>query len=115
MFLAHRFLFKFCKNWTKIPQSGYFDYQSTTPIDYRVMDAMLPFMYEHYGNPHSKTHQHGWDANHGVQAAREAIAEFIGANPREIIFTSGGTEANNMALLGAARHYGPKRTRILTT
>ena len=69
----------------------YFDYQATTPLDYRVLDAMNPYLCELYGNPHSKTHQYGWDASKGVEIAREQVADLIGADPREIIFTSGAT------------------------
>lgn len=69
----------------------YLDYQATTPIDYRVMDAMTPYMLQYFGNPHSKTHQYGWDGSKGVEVAREQIADLIHADPREIIFTSGAT------------------------
>lgn len=60
----------------------YLDYQATTPVDYRVMDAMTPYMLQYYGNPHSKTHQYGWDTSKGVEIAREQVADLIGADPR---------------------------------
>lgn len=69
----------------------YFDYQATTPIDYRVADAMSPFLLQHYGNPHSKTHSFGWDASRAVENARSQVADLIGADSKEIIFTSGAT------------------------
>jgi len=91
----------------------YFDYLSTTPCDERVIDAMLPYLREHFGNPHSKNHVWGWDAGAAVEQARERIAAVIGAQPKEIIFTSGATEATNLALRGLAGFYDKKH--IVTT
>ena len=78
----------------------YLDFQATTPMDPRVLDKMVPFMLSDYGNPHSKTHQYGWDAEKSIENARNEIASLISASGREIVFTSGATEANNLALNG---------------
>jgi len=93
----------------------YMDGAATTPIDPRVLDAMLPFQTSYYGNPHSVSHAYGWQAEAAVERAREEVANLIGADPREIIFTSGATESNNMAIKGAARYYGKKKKHIITT
>jgi cysteine desulfurase len=81
----------------------YLDYQATTPTDERVVQAMLPFFHENFGNPHSVHHLYGHEAEAAVEAARAHIAALIGAEPREIVFTSGATESNNLAIKGAAR------------
>ena len=80
----------------------YLDNQSTTPLDPRVLEAMLPYFTEHFGNPHSESHVYGKNAMAAIEAARADVAQAIGADPREIVFTSGATEANNLALKGAA-------------
>ncbi len=82
----------------------YLDYQATTPIDPRVVEAMLPFFTEDYGNPHSNEHIAGWKAAQAVETAREQVAELINADPDEVIFTSGATESNNLAILGMLRN-----------
>jgi cysteine desulfurase len=95
----------------------YLDMQATTPLDPRVLDAMLPYLTGIYGNPHSRTHAYGWESEKGVEEARGHIANLIGADPKEIIFTSGATESNNMSLKGVARFFGRsgKKKHIITT
>jgi len=94
---------------------AYLDFQSTTPTDPRVLDAMMPYMMGRYGNPHSKTHSFGWETEGAVEDARANVAAMIGASPKEIIFTSGATESNNMALKGLAHFHGLKKKHIITT
>ena len=89
--------------------------QATTPTDPRVVDAMLPFWHLRYGNPHSRSHVYGWDADEAVETARKQIANIIGANEKEIIFTSGATESNNQAVKGLAKFYGKTKKHIITT
>lgn len=84
-------------------------------MDPRVLDAMLPFMASTFGNPHSRSHAYGWDAEDATETARKQIASLIGADPREIIFTSGATESNNMAIKGVADFYSGKKKHIVTT
>ena len=96
-------------------QTIFFDFQSTTPIDPRVLDAMLPFMTLRFGNPHSKSHEYGWDAEKAVEKSREQLANLIGADSKEIIFTSGATESNNMAIKGVSEFYKEKKKHIITT
>ncbi|PGH23072.1 cysteine desulfurase, mitochondrial [Polytolypa hystricis UAMH7299] len=95
----------------------YLDMQATTPTDPRVLDAMLPFLTGLYGNPHSRTHAYGWETEKASDQAREHIANLIGADPKEIIFTSGATESNNMSIKGVARFFGRsgKKKHIITT
>ncbi|KAG5889805.1 hypothetical protein JTB14_031353 [Gonioctena quinquepunctata] len=93
----------------------YLDAQATTPLDPRVLDAMLPFLTNYYGNPHSRTHTYGWETEQAVEKAREHVANLIGADPKEIIFTSGATESNNIAVKGVARFYGVKKKHVITT
>lgn len=95
----------------------YLDMQATTPMDPRVVDAMLPFMTGLYGNPHSRTHAYGWETEKAVEQARAHIAELIGADPKEIIFTSGATESNNMSIKGVARFFkrSGKKKHIITS
>jgi len=94
----------------------YLDAQATTPTDPRVLDAMLPYWTGLYGNPHSRTHAYGWETDKAVEQAREHIARLIGADPKEIIFTSGATESNNMSIKGVARFFkrGGKKNHIIT-
>lgn len=95
----------------------YLDMQATTPTDPRVLDAMLPFLTGLYGNPHSRTHAYGWETEKAAEQAREHVANLIGADPKEIIFTSGATESNNMSLKGVARFFGRsgKKKHIITS
>lgn len=88
----------------------YLDLQATTPLDPRVLDAMLPFLTEQFGNPHSRTHFYGWEADRAVEQARTQVASLLGADPKEIIFTSGATESNNIAIKGVARFYATGQT-----
>ncbi|KAM3622166.1 uncharacterized protein V6R79_021292 [Siganus canaliculatus] len=93
----------------------YMDFQATTPMDPRVLDAMLPYQVNYYGNPHSRTHAYGWESESAMETARKQVADLIGADPREIIFTSGATESNNMAIKGVARFYKAKKCHVITT
>lgn len=92
----------------------YLDYSSTTPCDGRVVDAMIPWLREHHGNPASRSHAWGWEAEAAVETARGHIADLIGADPREIVWTSGATESNNLAIKGAAGFYKTKGKHIIT-
>ncbi|HET8871832.1 MAG TPA: IscS subfamily cysteine desulfurase [Aquabacterium sp.] len=92
----------------------YMDYGATTPCDPRVVDAMIPWLREHFGNPASRTHAYGWEAEEAVEKARTQVAELIGADPREIVWTSGATESNNLALKGAAHFYQSRGKHIIT-
>lgn len=92
----------------------YLDYQATTPLDPRVLDVMMPYFSEKFGNPHSTNHRFGWEAMAGVEAARKQVADVIGANSDEIIFTSGATESNNIAIKGMGYAQHPEKNHIIT-
>ena len=92
----------------------YMDYGATTPCDPRVVDAMVPWLYEHFGNAASRSHAWGWEAEKAVETAREQVADLIGADPREIVWTSGATESTNLALKGGAHVYKGKGKHLIT-
>ncbi|MGE8374957.1 MAG: IscS subfamily cysteine desulfurase [Diaphorobacter nitroreducens] len=92
----------------------YLDYGATTPVDGRVVDAMIPWLREHFGNPASRSHAWGWEAEEAVEQARGHVADLIGADPREIVWTSGATESNNLAIKGAAHFYQGKGKHLIT-
>jgi len=92
----------------------YMDYSATTPVDARVVDKMIPYLREQFGNPASRSHQYGWDAERAVEEARENVAKLVNCDPREIIWTSGATESDNLAIKGAAHFYKSKGKHIIT-
>lgn len=92
----------------------YLDYSSTTPVDPRVAEKMIPFISEHFGNPASRSHPYGWTAEKAVENARLEVAKLVGADPREIVWTSGATESNNLAIKGAANFYSEKGKHLIT-
>ncbi len=102
------------KNKMTIKLPVYLDYQSTTPMDPRVIDAVVKSMKEDFGNPHSRTHSFGWKAEELVEIARKQVADLINADAKEIFFTSGATESNNLAIKGVARFYGAQKNHIIT-
>lgn len=102
------------KGGVLLGRSVYLDAQSTTPLDPRVLDAMMPYMTELYGNPHSRTHHYGWEAEEAVETARGHLAALVKCQPSEIIFTSGATESNNNIIKGIARFYKGKKKHIIT-
>lgn len=101
--------------WQADVRPVYLDVQATSPMDPRVLDKMLPFLVSYYGNPHSRTHAYGWQAEDAVEDARKQIANLVKADPREIIFTSGATESNNISVKGVGRFYKSKKRHIITT
>lgn len=95
-------------------QPVYLDYSSTTPVDPRVVEKMVPWLYEHYGNPASRSHAFGWEAEDAVEQARNDVAALVNADPREIVWTSGATESNNLAIKGAAHFYAERGKHVIT-
>ena len=93
----------------------YLDYSATTPVDPRVAAVMIPYLTEHYGNPASRSHPYGWTAEKAVENAREEVAKLVGADPREIVWTSGATESNNLAIKGAANFYASTKGKHILT
>ncbi|MFL9608974.1 IscS subfamily cysteine desulfurase [Methylobacillus sp. Pita2] len=93
----------------------YLDYSATTPIDPRVAEKMIPYLTEHFGNPASRSHAFGWTAEKAVENAREEVAKLVNADPREIVWTSGATESNNLAIKGAANFYSPSKGKHIIT
>jgi cysteine desulfurase len=96
------------------PRPVYLDFHATTPVDPRVLEAMLPYFTEHFGNPASRQHAYGWDAQKAVEAARAQVAALIGASAQEIVFTSGATESNNLAIKGSAHGLRDRGDHIVT-
>ena len=92
----------------------YFDYSATTPVDPRVAEKMIPYLVEKFGNPASRSHAFGWEAEAAVEEAREEVARLVNADPKEIVWTSGATESNNLALKGAANFYSGKGKHLIT-
>ncbi len=97
-----------------IKKPVYLDYQATTPLDPRVLEKMMPYFTEKFGNPHSRSHAYGWETEAACDLAREQVASLIGATEKEIIFTSGATESNNIAIKGVAHFYKDKKNHIIT-
>lgn len=91
----------------------YLDYQATTPVDHRVVEAMTPYFTRAFGNPHSTSHTYGWEARDAVEIARQKVADMINADPREVVFTSGATESNNMAIKGVGRFFNGRKNHMI--
>ena len=95
-------------------RSIYLDYQATTPCDPRVLDKMIPYFGQIFGNPHSRNHEYGWQAEEAIEKGRQQVADLIHADPREIIFTSGATESNNLAIKGVMDFYKKDKNHLIT-
>src|SRR3546814_1318029 len=92
----------------------YLDYSATTPVDPRVVEKMVPWLYDNFGNPASRSHAFGWEAEDAVENARQEVANLVNADPREIIWTSGATESDNLAIKDAANFYAERGKNIIT-
>ncbi|MDB5887289.1 MAG: Cysteine desulfurase IscS [Rhodocyclales bacterium] len=92
----------------------YLDYSATTPVDPRVAEKMIPWLTEHFGNPASRSHAYGWEAEEATEQARAHVAALVGADAKEIVWTSGATESNNLAIKGAANFYVGKGKHLIT-
>ena len=97
----------------KLQDNIYLDYQATTPLDPRVLSEMMPYFNERFGNP-PRNHKYGWEAEESIEIAREQVAKIINANPKEVIFASGATESNNIAIKGVADFYKSNKNHIIT-
>ena len=93
----------------------YLDYNATTPLDPRALELMLPYYKEEFGNPSSKSHPYGWEADNAVKKARKQVAELINASSNEIFFTSGATESNNMSIIGVVKNFLGQRPHLITS
>ncbi len=100
---------------TQAPKPIYLDYSATTPVDPRVVDKMVPYLYEHFGNPASRSHAYGWEAEQAVEEARAQVAALVNCDAKEIIWTSGATESINLAIKGAAHFYKERGRHLITT
>jgi cysteine desulfurase len=103
------------QSFPTVGRALYLDAQATTPMDPRVLDKMMPYLTLYQGNPHSRTHMYGWESESAVEHARQQIADLIQANAKEIVFTSGATECNNIAIKGVAKFYKEKKNHVITT
>ncbi|ESS40983.1 Cysteine desulfurase [Burkholderia cenocepacia KC-01] len=112
--LATRANRRFPESFSMQSRPIYMDYSATTPVDPRVVDKMVPFLHEQFGNPASRSHSYGWDAEQAVEEARAHVAALLGADPREIVWTSGATEGNNLAIKGAAHFYQGQGKHLVT-
>ena len=92
----------------------YLDYAATTPVDPRVVGKMMPWLFDNFGNPASRSHAYGWAAEEAVELAREKVASLIGADPREVVWTSGATESNNLAIKGAMQFHAGRGKHVVT-
>src|SRR3989339_411823 len=115
MLIAESKAYSFRRNAIMLHLPIYLDYSATTPVDARVAAKMIPYLTEHFGNPASRSHSFGWEADRAVEEARAQVAALVNADPKEIIWTSGATESNNLAIKGAAHFYGATKGKHIVT